>query len=49
MEKQQLGFILDICFQIMGFYNPNMIKIPLETFTYNNQSDVIKVIEIAYI
>jgi len=27
----------------MGFYcNPNMIRIPLETFTYNNQSDIIK-------
>ncbi|XP_023346235.1 long-chain-fatty-acid--CoA ligase 1 [Eurytemora carolleeae] len=26
----------------MGMYNPNMVKIPLETFTYNNQSDVIK-------
>jgi len=26
----------------MGYYNPNMIRIPLETFTYNNQSDTIK-------
>jgi hypothetical protein len=27
----------------MGFYNPNIIRIPLETFTYKNQSDVVKV------
>ena len=27
----------------MGFYNPNMVRIPLETFTYTNQSEVIKV------
>lgn len=26
----------------MGFYNPNIIRIPLETFTYKNQSDVVK-------
>jgi len=26
----------------MGFYNPNMVRIPLETFTYTNQSEVIK-------
>ena len=25
----------------MGYYNPNMIQIPLETFTYKNQSDTI--------
>jgi len=25
----------------MGYYNPNMIQIPVESFTYKNQSDVI--------
>ena len=25
----------------MGYYNPNMIQIPIEAFTYKNQSDTI--------